>query len=219
MSWEQRVRALEDKVEKLESESTEKEKKGKFLFREFVYDLIYPAMLGSMLYDLVVAADFLNDGMTSQWFVKLAVVCIYLTDWLYIKVADLTDLLDWQKKNAKFVDLLSAAVFLIAFKAADGFVAGQSPSYIIVLGAIFAITVVYFAFHKFSKNNYKIEVPFSLIIGIVLLEAILVLLFSVKPLDDIGQASIGWYTFVTLTLCFGMYALMVILLHIQKHSA
>jgi len=51
------------------------------VFFGFIYGLLYPALLGSMVYDLFFGDNF--SGKHPGWWAQLGIVFIFMTDWWY----------------------------------------------------------------------------------------------------------------------------------------
>ena len=134
--------------------------------RDFVYQLVYPAILGSMIYDIVIAANFpvswsdVEIGRLDwSWLARGLIVILYLTDWFYTKVPGQKEFMKDRSRLVfgTFADLFSSLAFLLAFKSAGGLT--ESASSANFMFALFLDLVVdlgvFFTSHISTKGHSR----------------------------------------------------------------
>jgi len=88
-------------------------------WRGLIYTLLYPALLGSMLYDIFSP----TSGRSLEYIAEMILVCIYLVDYLYLYN-------DWMSQGYpnSWREIFSDGVIAVLYRLAFGFTASQHPT-------------------------------------------------------------------------------------------
>ena len=117
--------------------------RNKEAWHRLIYNLLYPALLGSMLYDIFSPSTVRSWNYVGQ----VVVVCIYLVDYLYLY----TDWMDQGYPNRLrevFWDGLVAILYRLSF----GFIAARPTLASICLGLVFFLYLFYeIAQHRVTR--------------------------------------------------------------------
>jgi hypothetical protein len=125
--------------------------------KRFVYNLIYPALLGSMIYDM------LPYKQETEYFIKLSIVILYLIDYIHLYLF-MNDKFKRTKKSSWYIslDLIISLLLFVGFKSA----------YIHPLLTIWTITfvpicfLIYNILLDFKINFYLIYSSLSILVAI-----------------------------------------------------
>jgi len=107
---------------------------------DFVYILLYPGLLGSMIYELI-PKENLNGYLNTATYIRLAIILFYCIDFLHL-YADMKKVIKNELRPWGYVtcDLIGSVSLFMAFI----FVKTKNPEYsLILLSIIPFITLVY----------------------------------------------------------------------------
>ncbi|GHT15020.1 hypothetical protein FACS189426_22200 [Bacteroidia bacterium] len=148
----------------MENDSNYQISGSKSLKQKLVYDLFYPAILGSMLYDLVPIKYEIT------YIIRLFIVAFYLFDYCHLMIFMKEQLNSKQRNTWTYVtfDFIVSCLFIIGFKycAEENF----TEYFILPLLTIWAIALIPLCFYKYAKElDYeKVFYRYYLLCSIVL---------------------------------------------------
>ena len=163
--WNRLNRKSVEMASKRNSTGSDDPPRLKLLFR-FIYELCYPAILGSMLYQVIFDASSSAQSEYHHFhFQQILVVVVFILDWCYtrnIKEIKGETFTLVEKMVIGWVDLASAILFLVAF----AFLGNENPS----MGAatIGSIAVVYWVLHLWMYRFQLELVVLTVILGLCL---------------------------------------------------
>jgi hypothetical protein len=124
-------------------------------FDSFIYGLLYPGFVGSMLYEVIPKDVYqFYHYWTYETIIKIAITLFYSLDYVHLYV-DIHEEIDIKDRNGLylFCDFSSSALFFAAFLAANLVRYDLSVIFISIVPTCFCL----------YKVNYKIHIPFHLI--------------------------------------------------------
>ena len=116
--------------------------RNKKAWHRLIYDLLYPALLGSMLYNI-----FSPSTVSWNYVGQVVVVCIYLVDYLYLY----TDWMDQGYPN-RLLEVFGDGLVAILYRLSFGFIAARPTLASICLGLVFFLYLFYeIAQHRVTR--------------------------------------------------------------------
>jgi len=112
-------------------------------WRGLIYNLLYPALLGSMLYDIFSPSTVRSWNYVGQ----IVLVCIYLVDYLYLYN-------DWMGQGYpnRLQEIFWDGLVAILYRLSFGFIASRPTLASICLGSVFCLYLFYeIAQHRVTR--------------------------------------------------------------------
>jgi hypothetical protein len=165
----------------------------------FIYGLLYPGFVGSMIYELIPQKHIgLHEYFTLENQIKIAITFFYSLDYVHLYV-DMNDAIKEENRNWKYL----ISDMLVSFSFFFAFVSVNLHNY--ELAIIFISSVpVWFLTYKLAYNMHMLfhllYAIFSFIVGMLLLPRIIIFLnIKLFNINDIEE-NLLWFLLSSLSI-------------------
>jgi phosphatidylserine synthase len=179
--------------------------KDKYHWNSFIYDLIYPGFVGSMIYELIPTTktdDSFETYFTLPTIIKILITIFYCVDYLHC-YGDMNAKV--KKEDRSWIYLLSDVASSVFFFLA--FVMVKLEHYQKAILFIAFVPLFFIPFKRKNCSDRYFHIPYLVISLLIALVSILSLnkIFEIRFITD-SKFILFWYTLVSLIIyCFYVF--------------